>query len=112
MAVSIQRASNPIYNQKYDYPEDRRVLLILEINLTVNPKPLTLRQIYGISYTDPHPAQPFRDQEVKPRSLSHVGPQSLIPKPYLDPGCPTFFGVYPTNLWDITPKKEGHPGSR
>ena len=25
--------------------------------------------------------------------------------PYLDPGCPTFLGVYPTHLWDIPPKR-------
>ena len=31
---------------------------------------------------------------------------------YLDPACPTVLGVSPTNLWDITPNKEGHPGSR
>ena len=43
-------------------------------------------------------------------SDSEVGEISV--KCYLDPGCPTFLGVYPTNLWDITPKKEGHPGSR
>ena len=29
---------------------------------------------------------------------------------YLDPGCPTFFGVYPTNLWDITQKRKDIQG--
>ena len=27
-------------------------------------------------------------------------------KIYLDPGCPTFLVVYPTSLWDITPKRK------
>ena len=40
------------------------------------------------------------------------GPCGMLSGLYLDPGCPTFLGVYPTNLWDITPKKGGHPGSR
>ena len=29
---------------------------------------------------------------------------------YLDPGCPTFFGLYPTNLWDITQKRKDIQG--
>ena len=53
-------------------------------------------------------------------------PQALDPKPskpfhlsltlhrhtYLDPGCLTTFGIYPTKMWDTTPRKEGHPGTR
>ena len=38
----------------------------------------------------------------KPRILldQHFcfGPKTLHPKPYLDPGCPTFSEVYPTNF--------------
>ena len=34
------------------------------------------------------------------------------PKPYLDPGCPSFFGVLSYISIGYIPQKVGHPGSR
>ena len=31
-------------------------------------------------------------------------------KVYLDPGCPTCLGVYPTSLWDKAPKRKDIQG--
>ena len=74
---------------------------------------------FGVGAAIFHNFKASRLCPANPRQLASTNwPEALRPReplnarPYLDPGCPTFLGVYPTNLWDITPKKGGHPGSR